>query len=202
LDFYKVQTQIEPDDVRWKIEVLLAKIRLLAMDASVIFAKKGNGQMTHEEFLEENAAIGQRLEDWKTDMDPALCDERYLVTDFSSCPPLEPDDIVNPYQSNFFYRGPLFPVNLAWIDWHGMDIMHRYQTALMTGQQPGPDIIEQAYAACQLVEAVENWPESPKGNSRVFHSCLGISALFLPRDERHAMWVRRKLAKIECEGYV
>ena len=202
VDFYKLQTKQEPDNLQWKIEVLLAQIRLLAMDASVVFAKKGKGQITHEEFLQENAVIGQRLEDWKTNMDPALRDQRYLVKDFTGCPPLHPDDIVNPYQPNMFFRGPLYPVNLAWLGWFEMDIMHRYQTALMTGQQPGADIAQQAYKGCQLVEAVEYWPESPNGKLLGLHACLGLSALFLPKDERHAMWFRRKYAKIECEGYV
>jgi hypothetical protein len=135
-------------------------------------------------------------------MDPALKDPHYLVMDFTGARPLEPDDIVNPYLPNVIYTGPLFVMNVVKIDWLSIDLMHRFQTALSMKQQPGPEVGEMAYATCQLFEAVEYYPNSPPGAVLGCQASLGMASLFLPKDQRHAMWTRRKFATVESHGYV
>ncbi len=199
-DFYRQQVANEPTNLDWKIENAIAQHRLVATDMSLLFAKMGKGEISHAQFVKENEDIGRRIEQWKSKMDPALQDTRYLVTDFTGSRPLDPDDIVNPYIPGTLYGGPLFVMNIAIIDWYSIDLMHQYQTALATRTRPSQELGMKAYATCQLFEAIEFYPGSPPGALLSIQASLGIAILFLPRDMQHSMWARRKLATIEANG--
>lgn len=199
-DFLQQQTLREPANLIWKLELAFAQLRLIAMDMSTIFAKNRKGQLTDDYFTNENEALRQRLLSWKSHMDPALQDTRYLVTDFPNAVAIGPDEIVNPYTPGVMYSGPLWPLNLGMVDWNSMKVMHQYQTSLITKTPPTAELLQAAYASCQIVEAVELWPGSPPGAILALQASLGVATLCLPRDQRHAMWCRRKLAKIEANG--
>lgn len=201
-DFLRQKGTIEPLTLSWKIEHIISQTRLIAVDMSILFTKMGKGEILHAQFVRENEIIGKRIQEWKTKMSPSLQDSRYFISDFSGARALDPDDIVNPYLPATIYSGPLWNVNLCVMDWHSLDLMHEYQTSLLMGTPPSPDLQRNAYASCQLLEAVEFWPGSPQGSLVACQASLGISCLFLPRDEKHAMWGRRKLAKIESHGFV
>lgn len=200
--FFYNRTLMEPHNLNWKIEKVFADTRLIAMDMSTLFARMGKGEISLEQFHIQNQALGKRIYDWRDKMDPALLDPRYRVFDFSGARPRDPDDIVDPYIPGVLYQGPLWAMNLAMIDWYSVDLMHKYQTALTLQQQPSKELAVTAYASCQLLEAIEYWPGSPKGALLACQSSLGISSLFMPRDRRHSMWARRKLARIESHGLV
>lgn len=199
-EFFQQQTLREPANLTWKIELAFAQLRVLAMDMSTIFAKNGKGEFTPDQFAKENEALWARIVAWRIELDPALQDSRYLVTDFSDAPPLDPDDIVNPYTPGVIYSGPLWVMNLGAVDWHSIKVMYQYQTALSMNRQPGKELLLVAYSTCQLVESIELWPGSPPATLLALQASLSIACLFLPRDQRHAMWARRKLAKIETSG--
>jgi hypothetical protein len=198
--FFAQQVLMDPQELDWKIEHALAQQRLIAMDMSLLFARQGKGEISQETFIRENELVAKRIEEWKVKMDPALQDPRYLVMDFSGARPLDPDDIVNPYQQGTLFQGRLWVMNIANIDWLSIDLMHKYQTALTLKTPPSKDLAMKAYAICQLFEAMEFYPGSPRGTLLASQASIGIACLFLPRDERHAMWGRRKLASIECNG--
>ena len=199
-EHFEQQVSRDATNLRLKIELAVSQLRLIAMDMSTVFAKMGKGEITFDQFLGDNQAIRTRIQEWKTKMDPALQDNRYLVTDFTGAQPLDLDDIVDPYRPGTIYTGPLFVMNVCLIDWYSIDLMHSYQTALTTQTQPGPELVRIAYETCQLYEAIEFYPGSPKGVVLALQASLGIACLFLPRDDRHAMWARRKLAAIEANG--
>ncbi|CAG8949255.1 hypothetical protein HYFRA_00004880 [Hymenoscyphus fraxineus] len=201
-DFYHCKVEAEPTVLHWKIEAAVSQCRLVATDMSLLFAKMGKGEISIEQFMVENAQIGTRIEEWQTKMDPALMDDRYKVNDFSGAPPRDPNDIVDPYIPGIIYSGPLYAMNVASIDWHSIDLMHRYQTALTTQTQPSADIVHKAYVSCQLFEAMELWPGSPPGTIAACQASIAISVLFLPKDDRHSMWARRKLSVVESNGYI
>jgi len=170
---------------------------------SVLFTTIGRGAISQEEFIAKNKEISKAIANWKDNIDPALQDPRYLVTDFSNARPLDPHDIVNPYRRGLLYGGPLFPINVSTIDWYSLDLMHRYQTGLILGQtDPNPALAQRAFCVCEMIEAIEFWPGSPKGSILACQASMGIASLFLPRDNRHNMWVRRKFATIESNGFV
>lgn len=199
-DFFQQQTYRDPTNLNWKIEHAVASLRLIATDMSTVFARMGKGESTFEQFAIDNEAVGRRIDAWKSEMDPALQDERYLVFDFSGARPLDPNDIVNPYLPGKIYQGALWTMNISIIDWYAIALMHKYQTALTTKMQPSPQLAMDAFDVCQLFESVEYFPGSPPGTILAMQASLGIAALFLPRDERHTMWARRKLATIESQG--
>lgn len=199
-EYFHRRIMEEPDSISWKIEEAVARHRLLAMDMSILFAKKSKGEIGLDQFITENEVMSRRVAGWSESLDPALRDPRWLVTDFSGAPPVDPNDIVNPYQPGTLFHGPLWPINLCIIDWYSIDLMHKYQTALTLGCQPSNELGMTAYAVCQLFEAIEYWPHSPNGSVLACQASLGIATLFLPRDELHHMWCRQKLALIESNG--
>jgi hypothetical protein len=201
-EYYARRILEEPDNVNWKIEEAVASLRLIAMDMSILFAKKGKGELTPEQFLIENDNLAKQISDWKDKMDPALQDPRWQVNDFTGAPPLDPNDIVDPYIPGTLYHGPIWSMNKCTIDWYSIDLMHKYQTALVLQDQPSKELSMKAYASCQLFEAIEFWPRSPKGSIIACQASLGIASLFLPRDRAHSMWCRRKLAVVESLGLV
>ncbi len=201
-EFYQHQIQMEPEKLSWKVDGAIANHRLVAMDMSLLFAKQGKGEISQAHFVQENELISQRIAGWITEMDPALQDPRHRVTEFTSARPRDPADIVVPYKPGTLFSGPLFVMNVAIIDWHSFDLMHRYQTALTMGKSLPEELTLRAFQTCELFEAVEFWSGSPPGAIIACQASLGMAAIFLPRDERHAMWLRRKLAGIECHGYV
>lgn len=199
-EYFERKVIDEPSTLQWRIEASLWKYRLLATDLSLLFAKMGKGQISRDQFAIENEHLTTRIREWKSKMDPALEDSRYLVQDFGVTPSLGPENIVDPYAPGVIHRGPLWVMNVARLDWYSIDIMHTYQTSVIMGTQIDPDIARKAYASCQLFEAIELWPESLPGTVLSLQASVGIAFLFLPRDERHHMWARRKLATIECNG--
>jgi hypothetical protein len=199
-EFFQKQVINEPSNLNFKIEMSISKLRLIAMDMSTVFAKIGKGEISYEDFLQENEAVARRIAVWKTEIDPALQDPQYLVFDFTGARPRDPNDIVDPYLPGVLFRGPLWVMNISLLDWYSVDLMHKYQTALTMQKQPSEELSLRAFETCQLYEAIELFPESPPGIVLALQASLGIACLFLPRDERHAMWARRKLANIESNG--
>ncbi|EPE03272.1 zinc c6 finger domain protein [Ophiostoma piceae UAMH 11346] len=146
----------------------------------------------------------------------------YLVTDFSHAKPLVESDIVDPYQPGQLYYGPLFGVTIMSCDWESIVVMHELQAAQLAiaamGAPEGPSSIpegiaakmsaelaglaKRAYKICQMFEQLEMWPASPPGSLIISQSKLAMATLFLPRDQRHHMWIRRKFALIETMGYI
>jgi hypothetical protein len=200
-EYYARRIIEEPNSIDWKIEEAIASLRLMAMDISILFSKMSRGEVAIEQFMMENNAISQRMAGWKDNLDPALEDPRWRVTDFTGAPPVDPNDIVDPYIPGTLVSGPLWSMNKCMIDWYSIDLMHSFQTALITKSVPSKELAMKAYASCQLFEAIEYWPQSPPGSVVSCQSSLGIASLFLPRDKVHGMWCRRKLAIVETQGY-
>lgn len=170
---------------------------------SVLFTMIGKGAISKEEFIIKNEEVTKAIADWKDNIDPALQDPRYIVTDWGSAPSLDPDNIVNPYRPGVLYGGPLWPFNISTMDWLSVGLMHQYQTALILGETgPNHALVLGAFRVCELFEAIEFWPGSPNGSVLACQAAVGIASLFLPRDEKHNIWVRRKFATIESNGFV
>ncbi|TVY29510.1 putative transcriptional regulatory protein [Lachnellula hyalina] len=201
-EFFQRQIESEPTRLKWKIEASIAKHRLVATDMSLLLVRMGKGELSIEQFMSQNAEIGRRIQEWKTKMDPALQDKRFLVTNFSGARPRDPNSIVDPYLPDIIYSGPLWVMNIATIDCFSIDVMLKYQTALILKTEPDDELQKIAYKTCQLFEALENWPGSPPGTVIACQASLGIACLFLPKDHHHAMWARRKFALIESHGYI
>ncbi|KAL8902790.1 MAG: hypothetical protein Q9207_004380 [Kuettlingeria erythrocarpa] len=200
--FHTERARQHPGDISLRLEAAVASHRFIALDMALLFAKLKVGGISVPEFLSENEVLTARIDGWRQSLGPLLTDERYIVTSFEGVPKQDEDDIVDPYRPGGLFRGPLFQMNFVLIDWLGSNIMHTYQTALITGRPAPPGLSEMALELCRVFESVEYWPESDRGSILQAQAGLGIAALFLPKDERHTMWIRRKLANIEGQGYM
>jgi len=197
--FLQQQVAEEPAELNWRIESASAKLRRIARDMITHFANYGKGESSQDQFLKDNDSIRRMLNDWRINLDPTLQDDRFLVTEYPDAP-VDPNAVFDRYVPGAIYHGPLWSMNIILIDWYSLDVMHKYQTALFLKTDPDPEIYAGAFTTCRLFETVEYFPESPPGTTLCLHAALAIAFIFLPRDEKHHMWARRKLASIECQG--
>ncbi|KAL8680860.1 MAG: hypothetical protein Q9186_002979 [Xanthomendoza sp. 1 TL-2023] len=189
-----------PESIDCRIEAAVASHRVIALDMVMLFAKLPRGAITPEEFKLENEEIAARIQHWKTSLDSLPSDDRYLVVSFEGAREREEDDIVDPYRPGGLYQGPLWTLNFLRMDYLGTAITHTYQTALLQQQSPPPRLVDMALEMCRLFEAIQYWPGSTPGAILSAQAGLGIAVIFLPKDDRHIDWCRRKLAAIESQG--
>ena len=152
-----------------------------------------------EEFMVQNNELGDSIRSVREALE-ALSKPEYAVYSFSEEEEFGLDSIVNPYQPGGLYRTPYFTLNFSWIDWNAVDLMHKYQTALTLQQQSPVELESLALEQCRILEAIEKWPGSPPGSLLAAHASLGLASIFLPKNHRHTMWLRRKLATMEQMG--
>ncbi|KAL8707891.1 MAG: hypothetical protein Q9220_007175 [cf. Caloplaca sp. 1 TL-2023] len=199
--YYIQQVVVYPEDINLKLESAVASHRVLALDMVSLFAKLPRGAISVPDFQVENERLAARIKDWKQSLEPLCVDQRYLVGSFEGAPKPDKDDIVDPYRPGGLFKGPLWTMNFLMMDWLGTNITHAYQTALLLKQMPPPGLVEMALEICRLFEAIQLYPGNIPGSVLSAQAGLGVAVLFLPRDERHTMWCRRKLAIIEAQGY-
>lgn len=197
--YYRQQSLSYPMSIDYKIEATISSHRLQACELSVLYARLPRGETTSEEFARESDKYAKQIEDWKETLDPVFRDESYLVTSFGGRK-RDPEDIVDPFLPGGIYKGALFTLNFMIIDWYAISLMHKYKTALLLRRSPPPEVRDLALGICRIFEAIEYWPDSPPGAVLKAQGSLGLAILFLPRDERHIMWCRRKLALVESLG--
>ncbi|KAL8947483.1 MAG: hypothetical protein Q9222_006240 [Ikaeria aurantiellina] len=199
--YYLNQVILYPEDINLKLESAVASHRVLALDMVSLFAKLPRGAISVPDFRVENERLAARIKAWKQSLEPLCLDQRYLIGSFEGAPERDKDDIVDPYRPGGLFKGPLWTMNFLMMDWLGTNITHSYQTALLLKQMPPPGLVEMALEVCRLFEAIQLYPETMPGSVLSAQAGLGVAVLFLPRDERHTMWCRRKLAIIEAQGY-
>lgn len=196
---YSEQASTYPQSLDYKIEATVAKHRLLAADLTVLFARFARGAISLEDFTTATNGFAEQIETWKENLDPAFKEDKYLVKTFEGRKP-DPDDIVNPYLPGGMYKEPLFTFNFMLMDWYALNIVQKYKTASLLKQPPPLEVAHLALEICRLFEAVEYWPGSPQGSHLKAQGSLGLAIMFLPKDEKHIMWCRRKLARVESLG--
>ena len=202
-DYFTHLLEKDPKNIDLMIEQRLGTNRLLAMDMASLFAKLQRGVVSIRDFFVENQSLSDKIKAWRKSLEPLLAEEEHRINSFEDWPPPDPGDIVDPYQPGLYYSGPLFVLNIMVMDSYAIDIMHRYQTAMILQQQaPEEELATMALEQLRYFEAIDMYPGSPSGAVLNAQACLGLATLFLPKDEKHIMWCRRKLAKMEGMGYV
>ncbi|KIW19889.1 hypothetical protein PV08_00464 [Exophiala spinifera] len=196
----RAQTDVDIQDT---LAYFVAANRLLGMDMALLFSRFAKQEMSVEEFNRENAAIVQRLDDMKRHLQ-AYNDEYHRVKEFPIAleRPLTDEDIVNPYTPGGLFKDALWSLNFMWLDWYGIELMQKSQTALFLRQPMPPEQQTVSLEVCRIFEAIERWPEAPNGAVLGLHASLGIALVFLKKDAKHTMWARRKLAAVERQGYI
>lgn len=200
-DYYATRIDPEDIDVENSLSTFLATQRLIALDMASTFSKLPRGLITVEDFVSEVGNLSQRMDSLRERIQ-GMNDDYYTVTEFPGKQPLSPSDIVDPYVPGGLFSDVLFSLNYMWMAWYGSNIMLTYQSSRMLQQDLPTGLADVALEQCRIYEAIDRWPNSPEGSSLGGIAGLGISALFLPKDERHIMWCRKKMAAVERMGYV
>lgn len=203
----------DPDETtyyRSKIQKVVTELRCVSYELANVTSDITKQRISFEQFVEEQKGIQEKLDAWINNMDPALLDPRFAVTDFTGAPPRDKDDIVDPYEPGLLLRGELWPMNILRQDHLGVVIMLKYLLftfAKARGHDDGKDgselhreLQKMSYLTLQMFEAIELWPGSPKGGIIAGQACLGIAPMMLPKDEKHEKWFRKKMAIVERNG--
>ncbi|KAG8531604.1 uncharacterized protein KY384_003234 [Bacidia gigantensis] len=199
-DYYRGLTSQCPENIDYKIETAIGDHRLTCVDMTTMFARFSKGEITPEDFKIKCESFSQELNRWRDKLDPVFSDDRYRMWIFSNRS-REENDIVDPFMAGGLYKGPLATFNFMTADWIAILAMFKYKKALLLGETLPPELPELALELCRIFEAIEYSPELPPEAVLKAQGILGVASLFLPKDERHTMWCRRKLAKIEALGY-
>lgn len=192
----------KPNDISIKIESLYAHQRVLVCAWAQLLAKVSKGEISIPDFYRESEAFLQKIAAWKAQIDEFRSFSDCFVMDFDGAPPIEPDGIVNPYIPGRIFKDALYVVNYLMIDCITMEISHKYQSSLILQQSLPPEILDLSLELCQLFEAIELWPGSPRGAILPLQASLGLNCLVLPREGKYISWCKKKLVKMENLGYV
>jgi len=199
-EFYESRAAAEPHKVGWKIEACSARLRQFSMEMSLLFARGAQQEITEEEYVAEHRRLSAAWASWRNSWDPSLTDTAFLVNEFPGSSSPDPDDIVNPFAPGVLFRPPLFASTLLTCEYHSVALMLSSQSAAKLSDEDQARSMEHAYAICQIYETVELWPQSPPGSLIILQSNLAIAALYMRRDAKDRMWIRRKFAMLETIG--
>lgn len=201
-EYYRQQSEGHPHDINYKIETAIARHCLNAMDMALLLARLSREALGVEEFKTENEELSMRISTWEQQLNILFDEVRCQVKTFDIKRRSDSKDVVDPHMPGGIFLEGLCSLNLLLMDWYGLDLMHKYQTALILQQSQPPKLSLIAWELCRMFEAIDCWPEAPPGVVLSTQASLSMAMLFLPKDRRNIMWCRRKLARIESLGYV
>ncbi|KAK5167212.1 uncharacterized protein LTR77_007943 [Saxophila tyrrhenica] len=204
-DHYVRQARDRPDDLVAKFEEYFSTSRLLATDVALLFAGKVKGTVSDEQFGAKTADLASQFSRVGRVLETAFRDPQDYVKDFPRGPPPSEDDIFNFQDPNFLLGGDLFTMNFVRLDFWSIDLMYKYNMTKVRGrttQEEGEELTSIAMRKCKMIDAIQYSDQGPPGAVIGCQASLGIASLFLPKDERHTNWCRRKYALIEQLGYI
>lgn len=205
----KAVTQIhrnDPDNVGAKVYLAMCSFQDIAVEASIMSAQRSANQITLEEFVQESQATLQRCQDWWDSLDDSvlyaaesLPPRRYINSDDTD------DEEICPINPAPLYTDDRWGVNFLLCDYHGLLILLNHQLALTNN----PDhqvsladtktLADNALRICEVIAAMEAYPDTPAGSILAAQAPLGLAALWIPREYRG--WMQRQLANCEQMGY-
>jgi hypothetical protein len=199
-DFYTRQVRDRPMELGAQFEEFFAISRLLATDVALLFAARSKNTISDEQFASQAANLGHQAAAFGHRIQTAYTDPACFTQSFPNAPPPQKDEITNFRDPYFLYSDELYTMNYVLIDFWAIDLMFRYQLAHAQQQPLSPELTEIALKKCKMFEAIQYYDRRPPGAILGCQASLGIASLFLPKDERHTMWCRRKFALIEQNG--
>ncbi|KAE8372714.1 hypothetical protein BDV26DRAFT_273513 [Aspergillus bertholletiae] len=190
-----------PEDAFKQLNLAASINRRFGLEMASLYAKLSRGMIPIDEFIVQNDQLGQALEKIR-DILMQFHNSEYTIWQYPDRQPLSEDDIVDPYVPGGMHRGPLWDVNVAWIDYYSTKAMFKYQSLLSVRQSSPSELQQLALEQSRLIEAIERWPEKENGYMFTYKNSLGMACLFAPKDSKHAMWGRKRFALLESNGYV
>ncbi|CAA9961920.1 hypothetical protein P3342_007969 [Pyrenophora teres f. teres] len=199
-DCYVQKVRDNPDDIEMKYEERFAHSRVVAKDSNDLFARTGKGLVSPQDFMAQLPLLKERIDVLRENLPPALTDASYMVHCIPGTP--DPDDIVNPYEPDIIWGGQLWTTNYLNLDLWGIQFMFAISCSMALKQPLDPKFTKEAYKAIQMFEAMCAYPEAPLGSQLEAQVSFAIAVIFLPKDAKTMMWIRRTFAKIEASGYI
>ncbi|EGX91188.1 C6 finger domain protein, putative [Cordyceps militaris CM01] len=200
--YYRERINDEPTELRWRAEERLTRLHIIRYDVSVLLSSVAEGEISESKFSEQHEHITTRLIKWRDTWDPMLTAPKYAVQDYSWRPATDPDDIIDPCEPGLLYNPPLISSTIALVEWHSLMILHMSLAKTVPREKLKGDQLRHGYALCQLFEALEYWPSTPRGILSSLGIPMVLVAFVLPRDMRHRTWLWRKLALLETMGTI
>ncbi|EED20571.1 C6 finger domain protein, putative [Talaromyces stipitatus ATCC 10500] len=190
-----------PDDHILQLSAIISRVRILALEYASLFARLSHKVISLEQFHEGYDILSRVIEDiYQSLRAYDNCEE---ITMPRPAVPLQgPEDILDTDMVCRFYRDSKHYLNFLWPDLLCTELMFKYQSHLITGQPDGAELQTIALRICHHAEAIARWPEVEVGTDIAGHNWLILTAMFLPRDNKHMQWSRRMFARIELSGYV
>ncbi|KXL43359.1 hypothetical protein M433DRAFT_75059 [Acidomyces richmondensis BFW] len=201
-DFYARQARDRPNDLGARFEDYFASSRLLATDVALLMASKTTNTIADAQFIIETNDLLRQFGELGRRLETAHTDPSCFVKSFPRAPPKRADDITDYRDPNFLYGGELFTMNFVLIDFWAIELMFKNSLAIMQQMPLHAELQSIAMKKCKMFEAIEYYDKGPAGAILGCQASLGIASLFLPKDEKHTLWCRRKYALIEQKGYI
>jgi|TARA_R110002003_G_scaffold193_15_gene15044 hypothetical protein len=195
---YAQKVRDNPDDLGVKYEERFAYSRLVAKDSNDLFARTQKGLITPDDFAKQLPILKEKVETLHANIPAELLDPRHKVKYMPG--EADPNDIVNPFEPDVIWGGPLFTSNFLMLDMWGIVFMFNISEAMALRKPFSPTLTREAYRAVQVFEAMCAYPDAPKGMLLEAQVSFAIAFLFLPKDQKTTQWCRRTFAKVEASG--
>lgn len=196
----------DPTDTSAKVYCAMCAFQDLAVDASIMSAKRSSNQLTLEEFKSDATKLLARCREWWEDLDEAMLQEAVILPPKRYTDVEEGEEAVCPIQPAPLYTGVRWGVNFMLCDYYGLQIVLKHQLALTNTKdhEVSPEdtqtLADNAISICKVIAAMESYPGTPAGSMLASQAPIGLAALWIPREYRG--WMQRQLANCEQMGYV
>ncbi|KAI5777814.1 fungal-specific transcription factor domain-containing protein [Geopyxis carbonaria] len=186
-----------PDDIQAKVDAEICAFRDLAVEVSIMTAKRSQGALTMEEFARDSRALLDRCQSWYDSIDPVVLQGAEPVS-LSHLP----SDEVCPFTPAKLYKRERWPVNFLIGDYYGLMILLKHQLALTNNSGPEALLADYAIEICQVLAAMEAYPERPAGAILPAQAAIGLAALWIPDHPNYRRFMQRQLGHAEQQGFI
>ena len=195
--YFQDMNRAEPMNLEYQIECLFSGLRVQGVEVGQSFAQQSIKEDCQEHLLRQNEQFEQKLRVWREKLQSFLLRGEYIVTLNDEGDEVDSDD---PRTSAAVFIRDYWPINYLFLDLLAMEAMQRQQSALILKHKGDPVLSQIALQACQIFEAIERYPDAPKGSILPAQSNMSFICFFVPREEKYLQWCREKLANVECQG--
>ncbi|PLB37736.1 putative C6 finger domain protein [Aspergillus candidus] len=189
-----------PDDPDKQLALVESITRRFGLEMASLFAKLRRNLIQLDEFNRQSKYLEQMLDRIHGILELLRAPE-WTVQEYPHRVPLTDDDVVDPYVPGGLLYGPYWDVNYAWIEYHSVKAMFKYQLSSLT-HSPVEELKVIEVEVCRLIESIHRWPDKENGYMYAFKNCFGLSAMLLHDNPKYVAWSCHKLALLEQNGYM
>jgi len=193
--------QANPDDLGLRLEEAVCAFRDLSLQISQMTAHRAAGVLTVEEFGLRSQEMLNKCYDWWKDLHPSILKGSEILQVSSK---IMADIPICPFKPAPLYKGDRWAVNFLMLDYYGIIIVLKHQIVSTSSEHhdpsSDPSLQEYAIKICEVLAAIEAYPETPAGALLAVQAPIGLAALWLPNRHNYRRWMQYQLAKEEQMG--